>query len=369
MRKKIKTLQIIRGLAFLGICLGHFGDRVVIPSNFSGWGVTVFFIMSGFLNMIHGCYEDSHNSVINFKYAVKKIRKLYPLIVVTTVISLVLETYHYKETVILNVVSYTKSSIIRLILNLSLISNWFPKSRIFKEYNIVVWFISTLFLFYFFTPFLGRVIGRLVEHNKKKCFLYMTTIYFIDILLSAFFWMLFKNKENAWWFIYENPLVRVWEYLLGMFLASLYIQNREELSCLSQLKTTKTTVLMLMSCLMTILMWLIDIYKLFPDGLMSSANGFFYTIPVMGLVYSSCMFDEKIGNSILEYKFLYIILKIGDLSVYAYLIHVPIINATHAILWRINMCSTFFWCVLSLTLIFACSVFLEIYCFHRVAKC
>ena len=90
-QEKIRSLQLLRGLAFLGICLGHFGDRVIIHSNFAGWGVTVFFVMSGFLNMIHGYSDETHNGVIDIRYSIKKIRKLYPLLFVTTIIAFLLE--------------------------------------------------------------------------------------------------------------------------------------------------------------------------------------------------------------------------------------------------------------------------------------
>lgn len=83
---KIDTLQALRCFAFLGIFLFHaFGGT----NGLGRWGVSVFFVLSGFVLVYSylGRGRITSTSVKdNFRFAAKKIKPLYPLYVVLTLL-------------------------------------------------------------------------------------------------------------------------------------------------------------------------------------------------------------------------------------------------------------------------------------------
>ena len=81
---KRDSLQALRGLAFVGIFLGHF--------YYFGWtpiSVSVFFILSGFLltTKKDSGYEK-YGLGDSFKEAVRRVSKLYPLHIIMMLVSI-----------------------------------------------------------------------------------------------------------------------------------------------------------------------------------------------------------------------------------------------------------------------------------------
>lgn len=77
MNKKISSLQTIRALAFLGIFASHSGIQIFAANG--AWGVSVLFILSGFL-MFYSYFGTDRVSGCGFKYSIKfgvnKIKRL-----------------------------------------------------------------------------------------------------------------------------------------------------------------------------------------------------------------------------------------------------------------------------------------------------
>ena len=63
-KEKLDYIQIIRAIAFLGVFLSHTGIKAFSASG--AWGVSVFFILSGFL-MTYNYYGKSRIRQIGIK--------------------------------------------------------------------------------------------------------------------------------------------------------------------------------------------------------------------------------------------------------------------------------------------------------------
>jgi len=74
-RKQIDSLQALRGLAFLGIFLFH--TNIPCFGGAGAWGVSVFFILSGFV-MVYSYFElnriDTPSFFGNLKFAFGKVK-------------------------------------------------------------------------------------------------------------------------------------------------------------------------------------------------------------------------------------------------------------------------------------------------------
>ena len=129
---RIKSLEALRALAFMGVMLCH--TEIFGLGPLGHWGVSVFFVLSGFVSVISQCQKEplktSPKEVI--KYATGKIKKLYLLYVLTTLALAIFSFIGDKTEPIGKVLA-------RLLANLLLIQEWLP----FQERSITgsAWFL------------------------------------------------------------------------------------------------------------------------------------------------------------------------------------------------------------------------------------
>ena len=142
MSGKIKSLQILRAMAFLGILTYH-----CEATNLGAWGVSVFLIMSGFLmvyNHIHSAIPCGMQNQAS--YARKKLRKLYPLHILMLIMILIL----LRNTLFHNL--SIKSSLttgLKIVSNVFLLQSWIPNSKYYYAMNGVSWYLSVMAFIYF----------------------------------------------------------------------------------------------------------------------------------------------------------------------------------------------------------------------------
>ena len=77
---KIQALQGLRTVAFFAIFLSH--SRIGQLGCLGAWGVSVFFVLSGFL-MLYSYYPREETPAFGLRFAWRKIRTLYPLHLIT----------------------------------------------------------------------------------------------------------------------------------------------------------------------------------------------------------------------------------------------------------------------------------------------
>lgn len=127
MNTKITSLQIIRAFAFLGIFLSHSG-----LSAFSGCGVcgvSIFFILSGFLMFYSYGFTNRINSInirANIIFGLRKIKNLYPLHLLTLILAIPFSIYGYSA--LSGITRYVKPMLV-FFTNLTLLQSWLPNTE------------------------------------------------------------------------------------------------------------------------------------------------------------------------------------------------------------------------------------------------
>lgn len=218
-RGKIESLQALRALAFLGIFFSH----SVFFISWSALGVTVFYVMSGFLmTYAYGEREFDISLKNNFLFSVRKIKKLYPLHIITMLCFVALElgsmaAYH----------RFSARSIGTLLeeigLNVTLLQTWVPYSEVNVSLNGVAWYLSVTLFLYFMFPILSKVIRK---HKIGVLIGICVAILVAQVALCIpFIAVLGKDSKTYIWFMYCFPVFRLGDFFIGGCLGKLYSQK------------------------------------------------------------------------------------------------------------------------------------------------
>ena len=349
-RNQYNSLQLLRAFAFLSVFASHV---LKADDAFSRWGVAIFFIHSGFLNSLH---DDDKNDYIDvkysFSYAVKKVKKIYKLHVVMTLIALLLWIVSNWELYRANFVKEVVLSVFKLATNLLLISDFLPSDGkiglVFSEYNIVSWYLSASFFFYLLTP----VLVRLTKKTKRP--ILISVVPFILTVLVDVLLVVCMGVDRAFWYIYECPLFRLSDYLIGIQMGYLYVSNWS--------KESKQNAIRYKSWLM-LMLGIVSSFVLLAVGQMTESpirwfinSGFYFTIPAVLLIMSLTMMNGRIEDAAGNTRVVRSLIVLGNLSGYAYLIHVPVINLVHGVYKRFGIVNVYVWCLISLVITIVLSV-------------
>ena len=216
---KIESLQALRTIAFLGIFLTHASSAYGWPSL----GVSVFLVLSGFLMMrnyrgkIH-----SPDAKKNFVFALRRIKKIYNLHIITMMALIVYEILYYlmRHEKFLKFLGIIRDAI----LNVFLVQNWIPKTSINTSLNGVAWFLSVTVFLYFVFPYLCVFVK-----DKPTAFLFASPVVVmaLQLTLCFAFLKLFPGKTDAYtWFMYFFPVFRVGDFYAGMCLSEIYGRSK-----------------------------------------------------------------------------------------------------------------------------------------------
>lgn len=219
--ERIDSLQFVRTIAFLGVYLYHAvktfpgqGRLYEFFSNSPGpWGVSVFFTLSGFL-MTYSYWNRGPDSSLkgSVLFSLKKIRKLYPLHLVMLFLGTVYWLLRGQNPFIL---------LKRLAIAVPLVQTWFPEG--YRAINSVAWYFSVCLFLYFCFPSLLSLI-------KKKIGIGLSLVGLIAIFLFRL-WIgsfVFQYLDiDIKWATYYHPVFRLGDFVIGGFLASIYIGRKE----------------------------------------------------------------------------------------------------------------------------------------------
>lgn len=166
---RIKSLQGLRTLAFFGIFTSHTG-----LTQLGAWGVSVFFVLSGFL-MAYVYYERNLDCSLkrSVSFSIRKIKRLYPLHILMMLAALLLELVPLFK-------HFSARSVILLLskigFNAALLQGWLPTQSMYYSLNAVSWFLSTCLLLYAAFPcILNRL--RTIDNktNNSNIYIYLYT--------------------------------------------------------------------------------------------------------------------------------------------------------------------------------------------------
>ena len=352
-KRHFVSIQILRGVSVIPVYLFHqtfAGEKFY---SWCVWGITVFFLISGFLNGMSPEYDDRPGVMYCIRTGARKVRRLFPLHVVMLILAFVMWVVSNISELSLDPPAFIPTALVKFVLNLLLISDWVPHlpalAAVNGEYNIVTWFLSACLLFYILTPAIRKAMHRLYDNRSaRRPYIAMLCI----LAYSVVWYLLFRRIQSydyAYWYIYECPLARIADYVMGMHLG--YVFNAMP----GEKKAEHKSVLRIMLAVSLVLSVILVLYATFvlngKYDLIVSA-GFYYMIPVAAMVFSMVSLesasaeasDGHIGGPVS------LLLWLGAISPYAYLIQVPMINGVHGIYKRIADVRMSVWCIISVCL-------------------
>jgi peptidoglycan/LPS O-acetylase OafA/YrhL len=327
---RIKSLEALRALAFIGVMLSH--TRIFGLNPLGQWGVSVFFVLSGFGSVISQYQKEelktSPKEVI--RYAISKIKKLYLLYVLTTLALIIFSFIGDKTEPIGRV-------LVRLLANLLLIQEWLPLEK--RSINGVSWFLCSIFLSYFIFSF---IINKMKErYTNRKALFSIIALYIIQVVIG----LISKNmplneyEENALfvydmpvWIIYYHPITRAMDIIIGYNLGYLYINRTKE----NIDKATLKEVLVLLLILLSLILSTLTIIKTEYQQLIINPNNWWrmsilYTPTTCLLIYLFAFEQGKISKTLVNKVTLYL----AKISPYGFLIHPVVFRYLDVVMYHL----------------------------------
>lgn len=279
-KEKILSLQALRAFAFIGIMLSH-----VYIIELGAWGVSIFFMLTGFLftyNYYSSTISLSVKSMLFF--SLKRIAKLYPLHICMLIVLIPLSGWTY-NTLFADIKGF--------FLHVFLLQSLFKEREIVVLYNGPAWYLSCMLFIYFFVPIILVFIKN-----------YKNTISPIILSIILFALQIFMDSI-APIYGYVFPLSRIIDVIIGCNLGYLYLNYTN-----SSYNEFRYTIYEIMAIAFAI----ISEYLFLK---VCKSNHEIFIPSSMALVYIFAMkkgyISKLITNKILIY--------LGNISPYGFLIH------------------------------------------------
>ena len=257
--------------------------------------------------MTHNYLNNDKSIESTFSFAWGKIKKLYPLHIITMLLSVRYALYMNGD--------MAKTGF-DIGIHTLLLQPWIPNKQFYATLNTPSWYLSACFFLYLCFPIVYKLIKN--HMTVKRGYIGLAMLFLIQILLGvcAFLW---SSDNSEWfstkWIVYFFPPVRLIDFVQGCLVGYLYLQKKEQL-CL-KIKKKVAYVLELIVCLLIGL----TLFIITMDYEFLQLSAFKYTvifvpttITLILLVFSGNGFLSKI----LSIKPL---TKLGDISPYVFLVH------------------------------------------------
>ena len=305
-KTKINALQAIRALAFLGIFSYHCS-----LTGLGSWGVSVFFMLSGFV-LVYSYYERlpslSVKPLSALRFSFHKLARLYPLYLIMLVLSIrfgQLLTYNRYELIRFG---------LKFLANVTMMQSWVPLSDFYYSFNTLSWYLSDMLFLYLIFPLILHFMHH-YRHGRSAVFTIL-----IVFSVQTFFAFFTRNMSplptSAYpfnhWVTYVFPLFRAGDFIIGCNLGYLFLRYRD--LSFGKFATVVEGLALLQ----------IPAFILFDNMYIAHAGTQWWSetllmIPFsMFLIYTFACSSGRISSFLASCKPLLIL---ADLSPYAYLIH------------------------------------------------
>lgn len=217
-RKKLYGLQGVRAMAFLAIFAAHcqFSGKL---EGLGAWGVSVFIVMSGFL-MAYGYLQRDCDPAPGLRFAWSKVRRLYPLHIATMLACVVVGVY--------NVATDGSSPVLlglNVVLNSLMLQTYVPVREVFQSLNGVSWFMAVSVLTYAVFPALIpslRKIKSSADGAKALCALLV-----LEGVIAAIGSLVGGDSigdiPSTRWIVYYFPPSRLVDFVMGCVLGRMLL--------------------------------------------------------------------------------------------------------------------------------------------------
>jgi peptidoglycan/LPS O-acetylase OafA/YrhL len=314
-REMLNALTSFRFIAALMVFIFHVGIGSAYQTGYIG--VSFFFILSGFIMTY--TYKDKLGSLGSpdvyqiKKYFIARLAKIYPVHFFTFVLAI---PYYFFIPLKHETVLY----VFQAITNLLLIHSFIPFGNI--SFNGVSWSLSDELFFYLLFPFILFItikrINRIVAKLGFICLLFA-------ILLLTF--ILLPQNNFTTWLAYYFPVVRIFEFFVGIVMGLVFLETKVLLSKFSKwiFSLTEFTSVFLLIVL---------IFN--ATNLSQNIRYSLIYIPCLSLVIFVFAFQKGLISVFLTKKtFIYL----GEISFSFYMIHNLVLSYIF-FLWQPNITST-----------------------------
>lgn len=167
-------------------------------------GVSFFFILSGFVLALNYKEKLLGKSITAKDFMVARIARIYPLHVVTLLLSIPLAYKAFQTDIF--------STLGKFVVNLLLLQSFVPVRDIYFSFNIPSWSISNEFFFYLLFPVIISLFFKIRKSERISLF--------ILLLIPLGIFLCPEKIEHR--FFYVNPFYRIADFVIGILLYNIY---------------------------------------------------------------------------------------------------------------------------------------------------
>lgn len=308
--KRIDSLQGLRTVAFLLVFLLHSG-----LADTGEIGVSIFFVLSGFVMTLSYMDKELDTSIKGlFKFSIGRIKKLYPLHIITMLAFLYFEVKNIIEN--FNIGNVIKT-IWHVFLSGTLMQAWAPMQSTHSALNGISWYFSVCLFIYLLFPLVNKGIKNYKSTKKAYFTIFITAMVMLISAMIAAKIDVPETISNNFirWFTYIFPLFRFGDFFIGCNLAYIFKESNplENKVAASFLELTAWAFLALI--------WYLRLKGVFIFGNYFMRLNLDYLPTSIAIVYLTAM-NKGIISRLFSIKPM---VAIGNLTGQAYFIHYPVI--------------------------------------------
>lgn len=216
-------------------------------------------------------------------------------------------------------------SIIKLFLNVFLIQSWMPKISISMSLNGVAWYLSTCVFLYFIYLYISSFLTKYKNTIEPILYCGLATALMIVIRITT----LRFGDDFLTWATYCFPIFRSLDFFVGCNIGWIVRNNEERLVSKRRVYYT-----------------LLEVFSICVIFLVSYFQSISYVNPVLKMIFTSSIIDLPISCTLVVLFFLHrdaitstmtnkILVEVGNLSPYLFLIHYTVIAYCRGLLSKI----------------------------------
>ncbi len=296
-------IKPLTSLRFVFALMVFFSHCIMIDPHFGQFfyqegfiGVSFFFVLSGFIIAYN--YQDKLITKEKTKkqFWIARFARIYPLHILTLLLVALFGGYIFEDAT-----DWLK----HFIPNLFLLQAFIPFESYYFSFNSPSWSLGCEQFFYLAFPFLVWVF------SKRFKLLCLTILFFIIIIPLGMYYS-DPQIQKAFWYV--NPMARIADFLIGMFLYNLYYKTKQKGWSYGKASFFETfSIIFFILFLLGANAGVAEVYR----------NSFYYWLPISVIILvfarQSGIFSRILSNKPM--------VLLGEISFGAYMFHFFIIKA------------------------------------------